>query len=69
MDRIDWCIFIVAVAAIPVSFWLNVRWWRRSRRGDQPQDWQSLAMFTLGLVCMIAIVVYYLVKFIIPGKT
>jgi len=67
MDRIDWCIFVIALLAIPVSVWFNIRWWIKSRSSGLPRDWQSLAMIVVGLVCMVAIAAYYLFKFILPG--
>jgi hypothetical protein len=68
MDNVDWAILVIAILAIPVSLWANIRWWR-SRAGEQRRDWQSFWMVVIGLVCMVAIVVYYLVKFIIPNRT
>ncbi len=68
MDTIDWVVFAIAILAIPLSLWANLRWWRRSRPGQLPRDWQSFWMITIGLVCMVAIVCWYLVKFILPGR-
>ena len=68
MDAIDWCVFAVATVAIPLSLWLNFRWWRKTRAGELPKDWQSFGMITVGLVCMIAIVCWFLFKFILPGR-
>ncbi|MCG3180866.1 MAG: hypothetical protein BIFFINMI_03229 [Phycisphaerae bacterium] len=68
MDGIDRVVFVVAILAIPVSIWANVRWWRKVRRNELPREWQSFWMIMVGLVCMISIVCWYLFKFILPAR-
>lgn len=66
MDMIDWTVFVVALAAIPASVWAGVRWWLRTRAEEVRRDWQSFWLIVTGLVCMVAIVCWYLIKFILP---
>ena len=68
MDRVDWGVFFAALAGIPLSIWFLVRWWRQYRKNGQRRDWQSLVMFVLGLVCMVAIVIHYLLRYILPNN-
>lgn len=65
MDTIDWCVFVLAIICIPPSIWALFRWWRKSQKKNLPRDWQSFWMITIGLVCMIAIVLWYYFRFII----
>jgi hypothetical protein len=67
MDEIDWAVFIVAAVATPLAMWANVRWWLKSRQGELPRDWQSFWLVFLGLLCMVVIVCWYLVKYIWHG--
>ena len=68
MDPIDWGVFVVACVAIPISIWANIRWWRKVRKSELPRDWQSFWLILIGLVCMIAVICWYVIRFIIPGK-
>ncbi|MDD4890581.1 MAG: hypothetical protein PHU85_11720 [Phycisphaerae bacterium] len=68
MDSIDWCVFVVALLAVPLALRANVNWWRKSRTDGQPRDWQSFWMIATGLICMVAIACWYLVKFILPAR-
>ena len=68
MDSIDKGVFVIAIVAIPFVAWANIHWWLKVRRSELPRDWQSFWMIMFSLICMIAIVCWYLFMSILPSR-